>query len=159
MRHNLVSFTLKTRTDTTHVNTRASYSITSNGYKRWMRPNYISSRWVLAKLFIFTVYYCIEIRLDKLFFIVLQIKEKLNSKLRRSTSHNYYHVQICFWIILVPKNMFDMAQLIWNLINLCFIENIKSILYNDWHLCLVDLQCFMVKGSLVWKKQRREIFI
>ena len=27
--------------------TRILYSITSNGYKRWMRPNYISSRWVL----------------------------------------------------------------------------------------------------------------
>ena len=50
MRHNLVSFTLKTRIDTTHVSTHASYSITFNGYKRWMRPNYISSKWVLAKL-------------------------------------------------------------------------------------------------------------
>ena len=50
MRYNLVSFTLKTRTFVIHVSTHASYSITSNGYKRWMRPNYISSRWVLAKL-------------------------------------------------------------------------------------------------------------
>ena len=50
MRYNLVSFTLKIRTDTTHVSTHASYSITSNVYKTWMRPNDISSRWVLAKL-------------------------------------------------------------------------------------------------------------